>query len=81
MVDWQCREAEIAYQMLRAAMATGRFPDVETWSLSLDPKMRAALIRTGFRRVERTDTKSHPAAGPLIIRVSETGRDGEFDCV
>ena len=80
LVDWHCPDAEVAYQMLRATMAKGRFPAVETWSLSVDPTMRGALVRAGFRHFEETDTRSHPAAGPLIIPTAQIQSGGDLHC-
>ena len=79
LVDWHCENDEITRAMLRTAITAGKFQVLETWLISVDQNMREILGQSGFRPVEASDTKLHPAAGPLIARVIETRPDGKWD--
>jgi hypothetical protein len=71
LVDWEYKDEEVASEMLRAAIAAGSFPVMETWSISANDGMAGILRPRGLKAVREPDTKLHPAAGPLIIKVSE----------
>ena len=73
LVDWEYSQDEIGYKMLQAAIRAGGFSVMETWSLSLDANAKQILRRCGFRVVDEPDTKRHPAAGPLITKVGDSG--------
>ena len=79
LVDWHCENDEITRAMLRTAITAGKFQVLETWLISVDQNVREILGQSGFRPVEASDTKLHPAAGPLIARVIETRPDGKWD--
>lgn len=56
IVDWEARDENVRAELLHAAIACGRFPELVTWTATLTPAVRALLQDTGFEPVDREET-------------------------
>jgi GNAT superfamily N-acetyltransferase len=66
ILDWEAADAEVESELLKAALAWGRFSSLETWSTGLSESASGLLERHGFRPSGPEPSFRDPGAMVLV---------------
>jgi len=69
ILDWEAPECAVFLDMVKTAIAAGKFPVLTTWSAPLTEAQVKGLETIGFKFTDQEiDSRRHAYASPLLVK-------------